>query len=92
VHSSYVVATIFTEEDGLQYGYGLMSALNQLIFEEVWPTFVDAPLTLSFRTKKQCCRNMFCLERRPKVQLWLNLIVQPSAFSKIQCQKSMALR
>jgi hypothetical protein len=45
-----VIATIFTMTDGRLCGYGLMSPLSQLIFEDAWPKVVDALLTLIFRT------------------------------------------
>jgi hypothetical protein len=37
-------------------------------------------LPLMFRTQMQCGRNMFCLERRRKVQLLINIATQPSHF------------
>jgi hypothetical protein len=46
---------------------------------------------LIFRTLERCCGHYFCLERRLRVWLWVNVTAQSWRISMMQCQKSLML-
>ena len=48
-----------------------MQPIGGVISQDAWPKIVDSPLTLMFMMGQGGYYTLFCLERKPKIPLWL---------------------
>jgi len=68
--------------------YDWLESIGGVISQDAWPKIVDTPLTLIFIIALEGYWNLFCLQRKPKIPLWLTTTFRmcdfPGGMSKTQ--------
>jgi len=65
------IAICFAYKGGQKYLYDWLQPIGGVISKDACPKIVDAPLTLIFMMGQGGYCNLFYLQRRPKIPLWL---------------------
>jgi hypothetical protein len=59
-----------------------LQPIGGVISQDAWPKIFDAPLTLIFMMRQGGYCNLYCLQRQPKIPLWLTTTCQRCDFAE----------
>jgi len=65
------IAICYAYKDRQKLLYDLLQPIGGVISQDAWPKIVHAPLILIFMMGQGGYCTLFCLERKPKIPLWL---------------------
>jgi len=65
------IAICFADNGGQKFLYNWLQPIGSVITQEAWPNIVNALLIPIFMMGQGGYHNLFCLQRRPKIPLWL---------------------
>jgi len=66
------IAICFAYKGRQKFHYNWLQPIGGVISQDAWPKIVDTPLTLIFMMGQRGYCILFCLERQPKIYLWLS--------------------